>query len=441
MKDVAIAQRGWASLSNLTENQLLFWMGYKLQRTVPVETHSIRFVFRIEDEIDKEHFRCAFQKLVDQADSLRTAFREVDLVPRRDVAERLSVEVNYVRYADDPYPEVAFRRWLDQKRQTALPSETPFECSLLQIGPKHFAWYLALHHLISDARTVQLVAQHVSQYYQLSLDGQLESAAPLPAFEDYVSYDRAHRSSEAYRRTGAHWSNKLAGLRIRRSNQASREFGNAADSSVEKLRTGFVSVGVDREQSEAVRALVRREVLISPAVIFLTVLFLVLARLNGCARPLTVGTPFLNRPEPFLDTIGLFVSTCPLVVEVDPDDTLLSLARKVQTEFVRASAHQNYPIQNPVHGRIYETFFNYLNVQFAGFAGRAMRTERIRSGFSNNSFNVAVRDFDRSGEFTVDFELRRQEFPPERQQEIATDFIQLIELFAREPHRVIGPFL
>ncbi len=441
MKDTARLQRGLAASSNLTENQLLFWIGYKLQPNVPIETHAIRFAFTIEDAIDPDHFQRALQKLVDRADSLRTVVREIDMVPMRQVAERLPFTVDYVRYSDEPDPDAAFRGWADVKLRTPLSSEAPFESALIELGPRRFTWYLALHHVISDARTVYLIAQHVSLYYQLSFDGKLETAPPLPTFEDYVTYDRAYRSSEAYRKAAAHWVRKLSDSPKARQSGTPMAPANRSGSPRQKLRTERLSHELRREQTSALQELVRREVLISPAVPFLTMFFLTLAHIRGWTRPLTIGTPFLNRPDRFLGTIGLFVSTCPLVLRIDEKDSFLALARKIQSEFIRASAHQNYPVQNPVHGRIFEAFFNYLNVQFSSFAGRNMLIERLRSGYSNNSLSLSVRDFGASGRFTLDFEFQRQEFAPEHQQEAIAYLLKLLDAFLDDPSQTVSSFL
>jgi hypothetical protein len=135
------------------------------------------------------------------------------------------------------------------------------------------------------------------------------------------------------------------------------------------------------------------------------------------------------------------VSTCPLVVRIDEKDTFLAVARKVQSEFTRASAHQNYPVQNPVHGRAFEAFFNYLNVQFSEFAGRNMQIERIRSGYSNNSFTLTAHDLAASGRFTLEFEFQRQEFSPERQRDAISQLLRLLNAFLDDPDGAVGPFL
>lgn len=439
MSDFTPLQRRLAGSSNLTENQLLFWLSYKLQHNVPLETHAIRFAFTIEDAVEFDHFQGALRKLVDQADSLRTIVREVDMVPMRQVAPRLQFTVDYLRCSGAPDPDAAFRAWVSAKLQTPISSETPFESTLIELGPRRFTWYLAAHHLISDARTVYLIAQYVRRCYELSLGGELDSAPALPAFEDYVAYERAHRASESYRKTADHWRKKLAASpRLHHTRWGGT---NRFGSSLQKLRTTRHCHELSPQQSAALLEMVRREVFISPAVPFLTVFFLTMAHIRGWTRPLTIGTPFLNRPDRFLGTIGLFVSTCPLVVQVDEKDSFLSVTRKVQSEFIRAAVHQNYPVQNPVNGRLFEAFFNYLNVQFPSFAGRNMRIERIRSGYSNNSFSFTVHDFTASGRFTLDFEFQQQEFSPERQQDTIVLLLKLFDAFIDDPAAAVGPFL
>ncbi|MCP4594575.1 MAG: hypothetical protein GY842_27915, partial [bacterium] len=69
--------------SNLTRNQLLVWLGQKLQPDVPL--YNMSSVFSITGELDPGHFQRAFQALVSSSDGLRTVIREVDGIPQQRV--------------------------------------------------------------------------------------------------------------------------------------------------------------------------------------------------------------------------------------------------------------------------------------------------------------------------------------------------------------------
>jgi hypothetical protein len=210
----------------------------------------------------------------------------------------------------------------------------------------------------------------------------------------------------------------------------------------EKVRTQLVSVPLGAQRSAALQAFTAREAFFSPFVALSTLLFTYLARLSGeFGEPLRTGTTFANRPEQFMGTIGLFVSACNLQVAVEEDETILTLARKVQTEMIRTSMHQSYPVQNPIHRKVSETMLNYINAQFGNFAGRPMKTERIRCGYSNTPLAFSARDFDATGQLTLDFDFQCVEFTPERQRETILFFERMLACMLANPNQPLARLL
>jgi hypothetical protein len=420
------------SLGDLTENQRLFWLGSKVQPNVPLNTQSIRFAFAIDAAIDREHFQRAVQALVDRADSLRTIIREVDGLPRREISRKKVFTVEDVCLSSEPDPAAALRRWIDARCEISLSAAAPLDSALINLGPKRFVWYFAVHHLNGDFWSIVLLARHVASYYDLSLAGRLDSAPSLPEFEEYVAYERAGRSLDSYRKAEAYWRKYVDDAR------GAGGGDRAPVTTPELLRTAVRSRELSLEDSVLVGQLTRRFGLLSPAVVFLSTLFAWAFGLNrGLRAMLTLGTTYANRPERFFNTIGLFVSTRPMQIKMDTGATLLTLARKVQTELIRGSAHEC----PPVHGKIWNVFFNYLNGELASFGGRPMETELIRTRHSNNLVGLEVRDFAGRGRFAIDLEFQCAAFSPERQLQLADCYFELLRAFLSDPECAIAPLL
>src|SRR5215475_10085590 len=111
------------------------------------------------------------------------------MVPQREVAPSRMFKVDNVALHDEPDLEAALALWVEARRRMPMTTEVPFECALIQLGPKRCVWYLAIHHLIGDLRSVFLITRHVAAYYDLSCAGALDTAPPLPRFEDYVEHE------------------------------------------------------------------------------------------------------------------------------------------------------------------------------------------------------------------------------------------------------------
>jgi hypothetical protein len=146
---------------------------------------------------------------------------------------------------------------------------------------------------LGDARAIYLITQHVANYYELSLAGKLDTAPPLPTFEDYARYERAHRACPRYAQSASYWKTKLSDsrrIRVRSTSWADEEPTSGSGrvkrsyNTKEKVRTQLVSVPLGPERSAALHAFTAREALFSPIVALGTLLFADLARLSSSAN-------------------------------------------------------------------------------------------------------------------------------------------------------------
>ncbi|MGH3921686.1 MAG: condensation domain-containing protein, partial [Pseudonocardiaceae bacterium] len=419
-----------AEHANLTESQILFWFGKNYQPEVRLYFEHITTLFTVRADLDIVHLQRSFQKLVDCSDSLRSVFHETDGIPKRVVRDRIPFELEEVDLSAAPDRMAALRHWAAERSRAELDLQhRPFDSALLKLGPEHCVWYLNVHHLVSDAWSTALLMRDVSEYYRLSREGRLDQAPPLPAFQDYVTYERKLRASERYRRAERYWRDKLAQAPNRIS-----FYGR--DGRQPTTRTARVSVDLGPERTWGIQELARREGFMSPAVVLGAALFAYLYRISG-ERLLRVGTPFANRPTAFRDTIGLFMNACPLQVRLEGDEDFCALARRVQLELVESARHQDYPVRNPAHERVYDVYFNFQNASFAGF-GVPVGVELVGSEHSNDRLALQVHNFDASDRFVVDFDFNVLSFGEADRKRSTAHYLNLLDAMLEDPGQRIS---
>jgi amino acid adenylation domain-containing protein len=408
--------------SNLTESQLLFWFAHELNPEIQLYFDLATTTFTMAGEIDPEHFSRAFQKLVDHADSLRSTIETRGGMPFRAVREHLQALVDLVDLSGAADPEAAYQAWLDARCRVRLDlGSRLFDCALVRVRPGRTVWFWNVHHIIADAWSIAKIAQTVSLYYQLSREGRLDSAAPLPSYQAYVEHERRLCELPIYERARRYWAKKLAA-------PLARNTFYRRDPAQRSTRTARTTVALGAERSAALHARVEGDHLFSPAVVFATVIFSLLHRLSG-ERTLRLGTPFANRSEAFADVVGLQMNACPIQVEVAAGETFLSLARKIQGETVETARFQFFPVKNPVQDPVYDVYFNYQNVAFTELCGLPVVFDLIQTDHSNDLFDLQVSDFTGSGRFTLDFDLNLEAFGPAERQRTVGHFLRLLEAF------------
>jgi len=383
--------------SNLTKSQLLFYLGRHYQTGVRLGHEHVTSVFTIETEVDGEHLRHAFQALVDRCDALRSIFHEVEGIPQRRVRGTVPVDLDEVDLSGAASPDAAVRDWVNIRNNLKFDlGERLFDTALVRLGPARFAWYLSVHHLVSDACSAALILRRVSEYYELSREGRLAEAGPLPAYQDYVHWERKQRESPRYRHSADYWHSTLA-------DPVSRLTFYGTDGSPPGTRIARRSVDLGPERTRRTQELAKAEGFTSPATVFSTVLFSYLHRVSG-ATLLRIGTPFANRAPQFRETIGSFMNACPLQVELTGEEDFRSLARQVQLALLQAARHEEHPVHNPAGDPAYDVYFDFQSTRLHGF-GQPVEVDTVGTGHSNDRLAVQVRDSASAGAFQLDFDF------------------------------------
>ncbi len=397
--------------SNLTRSQFLIWMGQEMAPQVPL--YNMVLTFSINGPLEPETFKTAFEALISVSDAMRTVFATIDGVPFQRVLDDITGGFTFIDFSNTTTPQEDYRRWVDQHAVVNFDlTQRAFDSALIKIGDDQFVWYLNQHHLITDGWSSALVFRSMVEIYGQIRNRNTVSNTVLPRFLDYVGYERNFRGTRQFRKAADYWHRQTA-LEI----DPIRFYGKHGIQY--STVTERVTVELDRETTRKLRDIAAmkevRSLTLDMALfnIFATILFTYLYRVSGGDR-LAIGTPAHNRPTKiFKNTIGLFIELFPMTVEIDNNETFLTLIKKVAVESSGLLGHAYPGLSSPETSRNYNVVLNYINASFSDFDGLPVETQWIHPGFGDigHSLRLQVHDFDRSGKFILHFDFNCDAFP------------------------------
>ena len=173
------------SQSALTQSQLLLWIGQEMNPQSPM--YNMVLTFELEGKIKTEHFKAAFQELINKSDTLRTVFEVHDGKPVQKILKQLAYEIEVLDFSNHLEADITYEHWAKERTQRIFDlSKCLFDSILVRFSETHFIWYFNQHHLTTDAWSTSVIYKEMARLYKLSLEGRLAEAPQLLAFRDYI---------------------------------------------------------------------------------------------------------------------------------------------------------------------------------------------------------------------------------------------------------------
>lgn len=283
-------------------------------------------------------------EIVRRHESLRTSFGAVDGAPVQIIAESLDLKLPVI----DLSPLQPAEREAETARLMAEEAERAFDLAqgpllrttLLRIDDNEHLFLLNMHHIISDAWSLDVFNRELHALYEAYQNG---GSSPLPElplqYADFAIWQREWLSGEALAGQLAYWKERLNG--------APRILELPLDHPrppVQAYQGARQAITIGSPLTEELRALGISE----GATLFMTMLaaFNVLLLRYTDQEDLVVGTPIANRTRAELeDLIGFFINMLVLRVDLSGDPSFRGLLGRVREVALGAYAHQDLPFE------------------------------------------------------------------------------------------------
>ncbi|TLD15771.1 uncharacterized protein PgNI_02067 [Pyricularia grisea] len=226
-----------------------------------------------------------------------------------------------------------------------LSAKPAWRVALLRLADDHFVLSTVLHHIISDAWSMDIFWRDLAQLYSAALSGQPEPwLPPLEVqYHDYALWQKQDHQQEKYQKQLQYWTKQLADStpsEIRTDHPRPR---------LPSGRAAKIDFSIDVDTDSAVKAFAQAHQT-TPFVVLLAAFRAALYRVSG-AEDANVVVFTAGRPEPELERlIGFFANTVCVRAKVDAArDSLETLVRdQVHPAVIDAMENQEVPFDRVV---------------------------------------------------------------------------------------------
>ncbi len=309
--------------------------------------YNMARAWRIDGPLDAGALERALQYLAERHEILRTAVVGQDGRPWQRVLPQAAFTLDMTDLTETPASAGA----AEADRLVADESLRPFDLErgplwrarLLRLDGACHVLVIAIHHIVSDGWSMDVLSRELSAAYRAILRGRDPGLPALPIqYADYAAWQRERLNSGALQPLLAYWRERLAG--------APSTLAIATDHprpARPRGRSAHLPFTVSAGVTAALRALGRRE----GATLFMTLLAglaLLLHRRSG-QTDFLIGAPVANRPRREAEgLIGLFLDTLVLRVDCGERPTFRELVGRARATAFDAYAHQELPFEKLV---------------------------------------------------------------------------------------------
>ena len=442
----AEARRGALPLSWAQQRQWFLW---KLDPQG--SAYHITGALRLEGPLDADAVRRSLRALVERHEALRTVFRSNDEgVAAQWLLPTLELEVPLFDLGDEPA-----ERSDELARQLAVElNDRPFDLAtapllrvaLLRLGADDHRLLLAMHHIVGDGWSLQLIVDEFLACYQAEIEGRDAALAPLAIqYVDVASWDRSNQAEQDAHVTW--WREQLGDEQP--VLQLATDHPRRADG---HYRAATYRMTLSAATTRGLHAAAQSH----GATVFMALLAgwqALLHRATGLGD-IRVGVPIAGRDRPeTAPVVGLFVNTQVIRARVDGRMTLDALLRQVRERTLAAQAHAGLPFEKLVealqperslgHSPLFQVLHNHQrDTPSSGstIPGLAITTEA--SGDQAAQFELALHtNEDARGDLHVALTYASELFDGPTIERLAGHYVAFLQALAEQPHVAIGDVL
>ncbi|MEU7551635.1 amino acid adenylation domain-containing protein [Streptomyces sp. NPDC044571] len=298
--------------------------------------------WRFTGPLDVAALDAAVADLVARHEQLRVVFPDEEGVPSQRVlsAEGAGLDLvelcAAVREGGDAAVTAAVRE--PALRPFDLAAEPAFRATLLRIAEDDHVLVLAMHHIVSDGWSLDILMRDLRELYEARAQGAPPPAGPAPiSYTDYAVWQRGTDESADL----AYWRSTLAGLApldlpTDHVRPATRSYAAAVH-----------TVELPAQLTEALAEVGRR----ADTTPYMTVMAAFQAALafHSGQDDIAIGTVVANRERPETEQlVGFFVNTLVIRTDLSGDPTSAQLLARTRESVLGALSHQGLPFERVV---------------------------------------------------------------------------------------------
>lgn len=296
---------------------------------------------------DLDMLETAINIFIDKNDVFKLKFYTYDDKPYQYLEDHTHKIINKVDFTKSPHD---FKEWCREFMDTKFILEEGhlYKFGIFKLSDGKFGFIMNLHHMISDAWSFSVLIEGITLLYSKLLNGEEINIDNNSSYIDYIKAEEKYVSSESFIKDKNFWDSKFSNI---------NETSLFKDTHNAKGECQKFSLKLSTVESLNKFLAINK---ISKNSMFLALNFIYLYKTTG-ECDLTIGIPVYNRPnKKFKTMMGMFVSTVPIKIHIDPQKTFIDFIAELNNELKNCYRHQKYP---------YDLLIDDLKISEKGFDG------------------------------------------------------------------------
>src|SRR4051812_20172481 len=319
--------------------QQRLWFLDQLTPASPV--YNIWEIVRLKGPLDLSALEWSLSEIVRRHESLRTVFPSHEGQPVQVISPASAFPLSIVDLQGSAKVEHDLHRLVveESKKPFDLTRNLMIRATLFRVRPDEHVFAITMHHIASDAWSLGVFFNELSQLYENRTAGKQVNLPELPIqYADYAVWQRESLQGSLLEKQLSYWKQQLAGVP-----ELLELPTDKPRPAVQTFRGGTVSLRLPIELATSLKQLSRAE----SATQFMTLLaaFNVLLQRYTRQSDLLVGSPIAGRTQ--IETeglIGFFVNTLVLRSDLSGNPSFRELLQRVRKVTLDAYAHQDLPL-------------------------------------------------------------------------------------------------
>lgn len=288
-------------------------------------------------------FERAVFSVIERHEILRTIFKEVEQGNVRQIVlslEELNFEIDFKDFRSHDNPSKITDDYVknDFYKPFNLSKGPLLRASLIHVFDDKYVFYLNMHHIISDGRSLQILSRDVIKYYEAYMTEATPDIKPLKIqYKDYSTWQFNQLNKPEYQKHEKYWLNRFSG-EVPKIDLPSQKIRPKVKTSNGNNLGTVLSKEISNQMNEFTQ--VHQGSLF---MLTLSILNILLYKYTS-SKSIIIGSPVEGRSHPDLeDQIGFYVNVLALRNTINPSESFIEFYNRVKENTLQDFEYQEYP--------------------------------------------------------------------------------------------------
>lgn len=304
---------------------------------VPLELRRTPVAFRLTGPFSPAAMLQAFRQLIGRHEALRTRYGAADGASYQEVLQHNDPVLRQIDLG--ALPGHQFSEMIsavvraDIGTPPAYNAGRPIRSWVFRRNDNIHVLAMVIDHIALDNRSMNIIIEELFSLYRCHAEGEPDQLPPVDLqYTDYAIWAQSHQSTERLAQNEAKWRDRFGDTRPvdLRARAPWRPAPGAG--------RGFEPINVDETTFDAACRFAQKNGLTLP-IVMVAVVSALLSQWSGQPRVLFGGVVD-GRPWQMHDTVGCFVRTSPLLIDLADDPTVRTLLARAKRAYIDANDAQ-----------------------------------------------------------------------------------------------------